>query len=412
MTVAKSQTFIPNYDESKVPYYTLPDPLIGENGEVITNAQQWNEERRNEIIGMFEEHMFGTVPSKPENINYMIAETDCNAFNGQATRKQIVISITDNDKTIELNLLIYMPNNGNSKHPVFLGLNFYGNQSISSDQGITLSKNWMRTNDAYGIVNNKATEASRGVRAHRWPAEYILQQGYALATMYCGDIDPDYDDDFQNGIHSLFYKNGQTKTKPDEWGTIAAWSWGLSRVMDYFENDASIDSKKVIVFGHSRLAKAALWAGAIDERFAIVISNDSGCGGAALSRRHFGETISSINSNFPHWFCGNFKKYNENENELPIDQHMLLALIAPRPLYIASAAEDLWADPYGEFLSAKNAGSVYKLFGKKSIENEAMPEIEQPVMNTVGYHIRNGKHDLTKYDWQQFIRFSNKHLKN
>ena len=398
-----------NYDESKVPQYKLPDPLVLLSGEKVTDAKTWVSKRRPEILDLFKTQMFGTLPAVPRAMSFQITSTDKNALGGKATRKEVSIHFTADKKGPHMDLLMYLPNKAKGPVPAFIGLNFRGNHTIHVDPAITLNTGWMRPGD--GIVNNRATDATRGTSASRWDVDAILAAGYALVTAYYGDIDPDYDDDFQNGIHPLFLKAGQKKPGPAEWGSIGAWSWGLSRGLDYLETDDAVDHDRVAVLGHSRLGKTSLWAGATDPRFALVISNNSGCGGAALSRRAFGETVKVINDRFPHWFCDNFTKYNEDLASMPFDQHMLIALMAPRPVYIASAQEDRWADPTGEFMAGLEANPVYKLLGQAGLPALAPPGANNPVAGTVGYHMRTGKHDVTSYDWKQYILFANRHFK-
>jgi len=413
---AMAQSPAPNYDETKVGLYTLPDPLMGSDGERVTSAEAWNTRRRPELLKLFETYMFGRVPTPPHPVKplFTVNSEDREALGGKAIRREVAIVFRDDAAAPRINLLVYLPKDlvANRRVPVFLGLNFEGNHAVSTDPGISLATTWLPNNPATGIVDHRATEGSRGAEASRWPVERILARGYALATAYYGDIDPDYDDGFKNGIHPLFYQPGQARPAADEWGSIGAWAWGLSRMLDYLETAPEIDARKVALMGHSRLGKTALWAGAIDPRFGVVISNNSGAGGAALSRRIFGETVERLNTAFPHWFCANFKTFSNREFMLPFDQHELISLIAPRPVLISSAAEDLWADPRGEFLAARGADPVYRLLGTDglAIPRWPAPAKDSLTKSTIGYRIRPGKHDVTTDDWDAFMDFADHHL--
>jgi hypothetical protein len=395
--------FDTNYDEKKVPEIDLPEPLMTSAGGNITTTSGWKEKRRPELYEFFENKIYGKVPGTLDSVSFRILEESENGLNGKARRRQVEVTLLKGEKSLRFVILMYLPKNV-SRAPVFLGYNFFGNHTIITDTNVLISDAWAMNSGNMNIENHQLTEKSRGLRSHRWAIERIVDGGFGLATFYYGEIDPDKND-FSDGLHALFYEKGQENPQNNEWGSIAAWALGYSKALDYLKTAIDVDGDKVIAFGHSRLGKAALWAGATDTRFAGVISNDSGCGGAALSKRRFGETINIINTQFPHWFCHNFKNFNNNEGALPVDQHQLLSLIAPRPLYVASAEEDQWADPKGEFLSAYHASKVYNLFGKKGITENKMPAIHRPIHNTVAYHIRGGKHDVTDYDWEQYIKW-------
>lgn len=396
-----------NYDESKVPDYTLPDPLKDEDAQAV-DAKTWRESRREEILNLFKTHVYGVQPPAPENLKWEVYESSDDALGGKAIRKQVAVYFAGEKAGPKMDILLYIPKGLPKPAPAFVGLNFRGNHSVHSDPAITLNPNWMRPGT--GIVNNRATEEARGTSADRWAIEEIIDRGFALATIYYGDIDPDKHDEFKNGVHAL---HPELQNRGDNFTSIGAWAWGLSRAMDYFEHDQDIDQQRVAVIGHSRLGKTALWAGATDTRFAMVVSNNSGCGGAALARRRFGETVKRINTSFPHWFCENHKKYNDNEDELPVDQHELIALIAPRLVYVASASEDRWADPRGEFLSAKHGSRVYDLLGRQGIPADAeWPSPGEHIhTEAVGYHLRDGKHTVTDFDWKRYLDFAAKRMK-
>lgn len=383
-----------NYDESKIPPYTLPDLLVTDSGERITTVQGWEEIRRPELLARFADQMYGITPTEKIEVSYQKVDDTHNALDGMATRKQIVFTFTKGNLTKQATLLLYLPNYVKEKAAVFFAFNFKGNQAVHPDPAI-----------------RPTSETSRGEAASRWPLETIVSAGYGVATMDYNEFYPDRPDGAAESILPFFgYKEGE-EAPGNQWQALGAWAWGMSRALDYFETDWQVDASRILLLGHSRLGKAALWAAAQDPRFALVISNCSGCGGAALSRRTVGETVEAVTDRFPYWFCRNFKQYSRNEAALPFDQHALIALIAPRPVYVASAEEDRWADPKGEFLSALYAGEVYRLYGWQGLQEKEMPPLNQPAGNRIGYHIRSGKHDVTEFDWRQYIRFADKWMK-
>lgn len=402
-----------NYDESKVPVYTLPDVLKCADGTVVQNARDWRQKRRPELLKLFETEVYGRAPQRPAGLSFETLSVVTNALGGKATRKEIAIHFTKDKSGPGMVLLLYVPNQTKTAVPAFLGLSFGGNHAVTTEPDVRLSESWMAERKGGCVTNNRATEACRGTEATRWPIEKIINRGYALATAYYGDIEPDFEAGWKQGVRGVLSAAGQTNSLArDDWGAISAWAWGLSRGLDYLLTERFIDGRHVAVIGHSRLGKTALWAGARDERFALVVSNDSGEGGAALARRRIGERTENLNRSFPHWFCGNFKKYSGQEDLLPVDQHELIALIAPRPVYIASATEDQWADPKGEFLAAKAAEPVYELLKVPGLGVSAQPAPDQSVGNRIGYHLRTGKHDITEFDWEQYLNFADREFQH
>ena len=363
----------------------LPDALVTESGEQVATIGQWQETRRPETLELFREHIYGRTPiGRPPTLTFVNKETDATAMDGAATLKRIDIEYSGPGGNGVIHLGLFIPNHVKKPAPGFL------------------------------LICNRDPENIDMTRAEKspfWPAEQLVARGYVAAAFYNADVDPDQDDGFENGVHGIF--DPPNVPRPgDAWGTIAAWAWGASRVMDYFETDPDIDATRIGVVGHSRGGKTALWAGAEDERFALVISNNSGCTGAALARNKQGERIARINQHFPHWFNANYKNFNDQEEQLPVDQHQLIALMAPRLVYVASASEDAWADPEGEFLACVHAGPVYELFGLQGVGATEMPAAEQPLhTGHIGYHLRAGKHNLTEYDWNRYLDFADQHWK-
>lgn len=381
----------PNYDESSVPAYALPDPLRTESGQIVKSAEDFLSRRRPELLDLFARHVYGRVEATLSlDASW---RRPLEAFGkGTGSRGELAVVLqSPNGRSIELSLLIHVPHTS-APCPAFLGLNLFGNHTLHPDPWVSLPRGWLPENAALGLQGHVATDASRGMHSGRWPVELVLSRGYALVTAYAGDIDPDFDDGFENGLHGLLPR--AEHRAEDAPGTLAAWAYGMSRMLDALSLVPQVDPTRVVAIGHSRLGKTALWAAAQDPRFAMAVSNQSGCGGAALSRRRFGERLLHINRRFPHWFCRAFHRYNEREHELPVDQHQLLALLAPRPLYVGSAAADSWADPRGERLACEAASPVFELFGK---------------VGRVGYHVRPGGHDITPRDFWHYLDFADAH---
>ena len=374
--------FAQNYDETLVAPYNLPDPLTTSRGQIVMDKATWENTRRPEVLALFKNEIYGQMVQTYDSLSFIFTKMDAEAMQGKATQKEVQITVWKVGKPVKINLLYFIPNQKPRPAPLFL---FINNR------------------------DKKNTDPARAEKSEFWPAEVLIDSGYAIAAFHVSDLAPDNKDTYMNGALQLYPDQMRV---PNGMKAIGSWAWGASRAFDYLEQDPDIDPKRIFVVGHSRGGKAALWAGANDKRFAIVFSNCSGNSGAALSNRKFGETIKAINTSFPHWFADNYKKYNDNEAALPVDQHMLIALIAPRPVYTTNATKDLWADPTGSYLALIHAKKVYDLYGKNTSLPPTAPPANSPIVTSIiGYHNREGIHDLTIYDWKNFIRFANFHAR-
>lgn len=391
----------------------LPDPLTMADGTRVTSTAQWRNQRRPELLSLFTREMYGVASPRSPKQSYIVFDKGSEALGGKAIRRQVTLLLNGDPNGPHFDLLLYIPKNAKGRVPAIPGINFWGNHAITPDTGVRITTNRVESvRNAYADLscahNGQATEACRGVSAAQWPIEEMLDRGYALATFYRGDVDPDTKDGFDKSLKAFY---PELQNRGDNFSTIGEWAWAFSRALDYLATDRAIDARRVAAFGWSRLGKAALWASATDERFAAVISNDSGAGGAKLFHRGMAESITRLNTAFPHWYDQNFRKYNDRDTTLPFDQHEVIASIAPRAVYIASAVEDANADPEGEFAAAKAAEPVFLLWGKKGLGVEKWPAVDRPVGGDIAYHVRSGGHDVKPFDWEQYLRFLDAHLR-
>lgn len=351
----------------------VPDPLKTFTGENIQSADEWHKKRKPEVIQLFEKYIYGTSPRKKDfSLRFELIEKQKNLFGGLAIRKDIDIIYQSSKGEDRFRMYLYLPQKEKKPHSTFLFINVRGYEVMDPDK--------------HGDFEF-------------WPITYLLSRGYATAGFQVSEVAPDDQEKAFRRAHKVF-------SRDYTWGAISAWAWGASRVMDYLETDSQIATDQVCVIGHSRGGKAALWAGALDERFSLTVSNNSGSTGAAIARGKIGETIKDINTRFPYWFNDLYKTFNDREDELPVDQHMLISSIAPRSVYVISATNDDWADPTSEFLSLIYAKPVYKLFGYSHEKIKSFPSPAAPIYDeALGYHIRTGDHDLTLYDWEKVIEY-------
>jgi hypothetical protein len=375
---------VSNYDEAKVPAYSLPDPLVMANGARVADAAAWRTRRRPEILKMYATEIYGRIPANTPKMTWEVTETDAAAKGGSATMRRVVGRIGTAADAPRVNMMVYTPAQAKGPVPLILIVNFGGGPPVAGRPQMAFSDPPV--------------------------AAEILGRGWGYAMVGYQDIQPDRLNTFNEGVIGVTSRGGPLPAA-DEWGAISAWSWGVSRIIDYFETDKSIDAKKIAVQGHSRIGKTALWASALDERIAAVYASCSGEMGAALARRDWGETVDDMAQNFPYWFAGNFQKYAGRWNDMPVDAHMLIALSAPRPVFITGGTADQWADPVGEFLAGVAAGPVYRLLGKQDLGTTKIPSLDTPLTKgDVGWHYHTGGHAATPADWKAFLEFVAKYF--
>jgi hypothetical protein len=392
-----------NYDETKVGSYTLPDPLTLANAKPVRDAKTWNEKRRPEIVKLFEENQYGRCPARPKEMSFDVFDKGTPAFDGKAVRRQVTIYFSADKSGPKMDLLVYLPAAAHKPVPLLLNIGFSANSATVDDPGVKPGEVWGR--------DKKRVAAPKSGIGHLNVVPF-LDAGFGVATVYYGDIDPDFLGGIPYGVRALYLKPGQTEPAPDEWGAISAWGWGLSRAMDYLETDKGVDARHVAIFGISRLGKTVMWAGARDTRFAMVIASCSGEGGAALSRRNYGETIAHLvaPTRYPYQFAANYQKWGEHVDQMPVDANLLVALMAPRPVFLQTGDQDYWSDPKGEFLAAVAAEPVFKLLGKQGLGTDQMPPAGQPILHDIGYLMHAGGHGALPSDYPVFIQFMQMHF--
>ena len=399
-----------NYDESKTGDWqaTLPDLLTLQNGKPVTTAKQWYRQRRPEVLRIVEENQYGRWPARKPKVSYEIDEDL--GLGGTAVRKQVTLRFGNDADSPRADVLIYLPKDANAPVPLLLNLSFSPNNLTVADPGVKPGRRWDAKTESY--VEAEAAPGRMRFGLDDTIRKY-LKEGYGFATVCYTDFEPDVNHAAKYGVRSLWFKDGQDEPAgDDEWGAISAWAWGVSNIIDYFEKDPDIDASRIALTGCSRLGKTTIWAGARDQRIAVVIPSCSGEGGAALSRRNYGETVAHLTegTRYPYQFSRNYAHWADKVEQMPMDAHFVIALIAPRPLLLSTGNTDNWSDPKGEFLAAVQAGKVYELLGEDGLGTDEMPPAETPIFNTLGYVMHDGGHGVLPQDWDYYLEFMKLYL--